>query len=335
LAALAAAVLALAACASAPKGAEAQESYNLGMAYFDLGKYADAERWLLLARKDAAVRNAAEYQLGRIAFISGDYAEASAYFEDLLKRDPENTQCLSAAAFADIKAGNLSRARNHYETLQRLTPETAENRFNYALVLYSLSDFAGAEAVLVPLAAERPDDRPVLLLLARSLRAEGKPESVDRFASYLEGGDDSTVRSEFAEALVELEFYAKAVETFDQLIQSGKAPANDVGAKAAWRFGKARALLLADPKGDAGLIELGAAVEAGYADKASLDKLVADARIGREAELRTLIEAAAAKAAAAKEAVDAPPAAQTAAPLPAPSARNPVPVTGVPTPAAE
>ncbi|MDR2068834.1 MAG: tetratricopeptide repeat protein, partial [Spirochaetaceae bacterium] len=48
-------------CTSQDRAAKAEEYYALGMAYFDLGRYAEAERWLSQARSLDKTKLASEY----------------------------------------------------------------------------------------------------------------------------------------------------------------------------------------------------------------------------------------------------------------------------------
>ncbi|MDR2258264.1 MAG: tetratricopeptide repeat protein, partial [Treponema sp.] len=86
-------------------GASAEEYYSLGMAYFELGKFEEAEKWLNRARAADKTKTASEYNLGRIAFEAGRYQDAAKLFERILKKDPENVMALKAAAYTRIKTG--------------------------------------------------------------------------------------------------------------------------------------------------------------------------------------------------------------------------------------
>ncbi|MCL2271042.1 MAG: tetratricopeptide repeat protein, partial [Treponema sp.] len=62
-----AAVIALNGCASWG-AASAEEYFSIGMAYYDMGKFAEAEKWLNRAKARDRTMSASEYNLGRIAF---------------------------------------------------------------------------------------------------------------------------------------------------------------------------------------------------------------------------------------------------------------------------
>ena len=87
------AFLFLSSCASRA-ATRAEEYFSIGMAYFEMGKYAEAELWLNRARAVDKTMTASEYNLGRIAFERGRYEEAARHFENILIRDPDNVMAL-------------------------------------------------------------------------------------------------------------------------------------------------------------------------------------------------------------------------------------------------
>ncbi|MDR2181126.1 MAG: tetratricopeptide repeat protein [Treponema sp.] len=270
------------------KTAEAEEYYALGMAYFDLGKYAEAEKWFVRARNANRTQTASEYNLGRIAFETGRYKEAASYFEKVLKKDPDNVTALKAAAYTCIKLDKKEQAKEYYEKLLRLVPESADDGYNYALVLLALEQAEEAEAVLLVYGSESAG---ALLLLARARKAQGKVEALDDYRASLEKADDPAVRFEYAEMLEQRELFARALEEYRAVSAStaaSKPDANLLG----FRIG--RVLLKADPSQEAAMASIGEAVEAGFSDREALEDLLA-LNIGeaRKEEIRRLIRLAA------------------------------------------
>jgi tetratricopeptide (TPR) repeat protein len=189
------------------------------MAYLDLGKYAEAEKWLLQARLSDQTFAASEYNLGRIAFELGRYDEACERFEGLLKKDPDNVMVLKAAAFARLKRGDLGKAETYYKRVVKLSPDSVDSRYNYALVLNALGKYTAAERLLLQLVEENKNDSESLLLLARTRNANGKIEALDDYARYLKNNDTSEVRLEYAQALVKAQYYGKALENYEALLK--------------------------------------------------------------------------------------------------------------------
>jgi len=287
-------------CLSAPTAASGEEYYNLGSAYFELGKFVEAERWFLKAKSMDKTRTASEYQLGRIAFETGKTEEAAIIFESLLKKDPENVLALKAAAFSRLKMGDLAAANKHYEKVVALVPESADSSYNYALVLHALNRDEDAIKILKTLLAIKGADKDALILLARSQRAMKYPEALDSYDQALSLGEDLAARREFAEVCEDQGFYARAAENYRLLIAAGGSASKNEesvqGASPARRipgrdqFALARVLLIAGET--EALTELQVALDQGFNDVDALDALVADERIGIRDEAAALIREA-------------------------------------------
>jgi len=263
--------------------AQAEEYFSIGMAYFEMGKYAEAEMWLNRARSTDKTMLASEYNLGRIAFETGRYKDAAVYFENILKKDPDNAMALKAAAYSRIKNGDIEKAEAHYNRVLELVPESADDGFNYALVLYGLKKYEDCEKVLnkYPFALE--EKAPSVLLLARAQREMNKIEAVDTFAKWIivnAGTANPQGFLDYARVLEKAELYARALEQYDSAI---KALAKDTETlkKSTIRFEKSRLLLTVDPDNENGLKEFTAAVDEGFSDIKAIEALVLDKRINK------------------------------------------------------
>jgi tetratricopeptide (TPR) repeat protein len=190
------------------------------MAYFDLGRYEDAEKWLNRARAMDKTKTASEYNLGRIAFEMGRYEDAAEIFDRILQKDPENVLALKAAAYTRIKTRELSRAESLYEQVLTLVPESADDGYNYALVLYALEKPEKAEEVILKYEFRLDENNDVLLLLARIQKAQNKVEAADNYAKWLQNNQDPQVRYEYAQVLEEGEFYARALEEYRTVLSA-------------------------------------------------------------------------------------------------------------------
>jgi tetratricopeptide (TPR) repeat protein len=275
----------LGSCSSQERAARAEEYYSLGMAYFDLNRYEEAERWLNLAKSMDKTRLASEYNLGRIAYETGRFEDALKLFESILRKDRDNVMALKAAAYCQIRLGKLKEAESRYSRVLDLVPEAIDSGYNYALVLYALERPAEAEAVLdkYPFALEENQDMQVLY--ARSQRAQHKPEAVDSYQRCLTGGvSDPLVQYEFAEVLEENTLYARALETYRNLL-SVLPPGQDDDSPGPQsplvRFRIARLIFIADPGNEEALTELRTALEEGYTGEEGegTESLLEDERI--------------------------------------------------------
>ena len=101
----------------------AEEYFSIANAYFELGKFPEAERWFNLARQyEKSEIPPAEYNLARIAFNKNAPEDAARRFEALLKLDPSNTMILRAAAYSWMKAEKWDKALALFEKIDRSAP---------------------------------------------------------------------------------------------------------------------------------------------------------------------------------------------------------------------
>jgi tetratricopeptide (TPR) repeat protein len=268
------------------------------MAYFELGKYEEAEKWLNRALAIDKTKSASEYNLGRIAFEAGRYEDALGLFDRILEKDSENILALKAAAYTRIKTGELEKAEALYERVLALVPESADDGYNHALVLFAMERYEQAEAVLLKYHFTLENNKDAFLLLARTQKALNKPEAIDTYSNWLQGNSDNQVRYEYAQILEQGEFYAKALEEYRTLLSAlpqGPGVSKDgemqVLSKPNIRFILGRLLLIADPESEEGINELTLAVTDGFSDMEALEKLAENPKISdeRKDEIRRLV----------------------------------------------
>jgi tetratricopeptide (TPR) repeat protein len=272
-------------------GASAEEYYSLGQAYLELGRYEEAERWFSRAKMADKTRIASEYNLGRIAFERGRYEEAAEIFDAILARDPENVTALRAAAYTRIRTGEFAEAQILYGRVLALVPESADDGYNYALVLYAMDQFGRAEEVLRKYPFALDENADALLLLARCEAKQDKPEAADRYAQWLNTNSDPAVRYEYARVLEKLSYYARALEEYRGALNAFASDTESLK-RCDIRFALARALLIADPEGEEGVNELRSAVAEGFSDAEALKALLAEAELSeaRRRELQSIVD---------------------------------------------
>jgi tetratricopeptide (TPR) repeat protein len=254
--------------------ASAEEYYSIGMAYFELGRFEEAERWLNRARASDRTMVASQYNLGRIAFERGRFHEAARHFEDILGRDPNNVLALKAAAYTRINTGDISIAERHYSRLLELVPESADDGYNHALVLYAMGRYSDAEQVLERYLISLLENNEMQLLYARTQNAQNKAEAIDSFSNWLINNTDARVRHEYAQVLEHHELYARALEEFRKTLSEISAASTDPRRNEV-RFAIARVLLIADGSSNEGITELQAAISEGFNNIAAVERLTA------------------------------------------------------------
>ena len=258
--------------------ASAEEYYAIGMAYYDMGKYEEAEKWLNRAMAKDKTQSASEYNLGRIAFETKRYEEAVKHFEAILKRDPVNVPALKAAAYTYIRIGDFDKAAALYDRVLALVPESADDGYNYALVLFAMKKYPEAEQVLEKHEFALLDNNDVLLLYARAQREQNKPEAIDSYDKWLALNSDAQVRYEYAQLLEAQEMYARAQEEY-QMAMNGIPSSSVDPSRRDVRFALARMLLIADAANTDGVTQLQETVNEGFTDTEKITGLLSDERI--------------------------------------------------------
>jgi tetratricopeptide (TPR) repeat protein len=256
----------------------AEEYYSIGMAYFEMGKYEEAERWLNRALSSNRTVSASEYNLGRIAFGTGRYTEALRKFNTILKKDPGNVLALKAAAYTQVKLGNIEDALKLYGKVLELEPEEADSGLNYATILYAMDKPAEAEETLLKYDAAILDDKDALLLLARVQQAQKKPESIDSYDMWLSKNSDPQVRYEFSLALEDGGFYVRALEEARKALSELNSDIETLK-RSSIRFVISRLILISDPENPDGITELTEAIRGGFDDKDAIDAFINDERL--------------------------------------------------------
>jgi tetratricopeptide (TPR) repeat protein len=236
-------------------------------------------------------KTASEYNLGRIAFENKRYTDALRHFELVLAKDPKNVTALKASAYTYIKLGNIDQAESVYRQVLLLVPESADDGYNHALVLYTMEKYADSEAVLAHYPHALLENSDTILLYARVQKAQHKPEAVNMYERYLETKSDPVVRYEFAVILEESGFFARALEEYRATLKD-LSDKSENPTKIGLRFSIARLLLIADSGSEEGISELEAAVKDGLKDTAELETLLEEQAISdvRKADIRRIID---------------------------------------------
>ena len=259
----------------------AEEFFNIGMAYFELGRFAEAETWLNHARVADRTMVASEFNLGRIAFETNRFGDAARYFEGIVARDPDNVMALRATAFMLIRNGEFERAEAIYRRVLELVPESADDGFNHALVLFGMERFEESEEVLRRYPHALEENPASILLLARAQKARGLVEAIDSYAHWLTihtGIANPLGIFEFAQVLGNAGHYARALE---QLEAANTALTTDTASltSAMLQFERARIFLVSDPENIDGIDEFSRAVQEGFSDTDAMAVLIDDDRI--------------------------------------------------------
>ncbi|MCA1950143.1 MAG: tetratricopeptide repeat protein [Treponema sp.] len=268
----------LSSCVTGPSSVSEEELYSIGKAYFDLGKYNEAEVWFQKASRFKKTEAASLYYIGRILFIQQKYDEAAQIFENLLKKDADNLMLLKAAAFSYLASQKFEKAETLYKRVVALSPESKDSGYTYALVLYGLKKYNDALSILKNLNAHAGEDRDALLLLARTEKKLGYPEALDHYSKWLEKGDDPVVLKEFAEVAGGQSLFARAIEALKKIKQSNREAAAGLQ-KGEIDFLLGKYIMISDPSDTQGLKYIESALAAGYKDETQFNLLLSDSKL--------------------------------------------------------
>ncbi|MCL1958185.1 MAG: tetratricopeptide repeat protein [Spirochaetes bacterium] len=257
--------------------ASAEEYYSIGMAYFELGKFEEAEIWLNRAKSADKTMVASQYNLGRLAFEKKQYNEAARLFEGILKKDPDNILALKAAAYTRINTGDLETAEKYYARLQELIPESADNGYNHALVLYAMKRYSDAEEILKNYFLSMLENSEMQLLFARCQKAQNKIEAIDSYSNWLNNNSDVRARYEYAQLLELHELYARSIEEYRKALSETSSSEKALNREI--RFSLAKLLLIADNESREGITELQTAVNDGFNTIEALENLLVNEKI--------------------------------------------------------
>jgi len=259
-------------CAS--RKASAQEYFELGMAYYNLGRFDEAEKWLNRAKNMDKTKTASTYNLGRLAYEMKRYEDAAKYFEEVLKKDKDNVLALKAAAYSRIKTGEIELAEKHYTKLLSLVPDSADDGYNHALVLFALKRYEQAEELLGKYPASLLENKDTMLLYARCQAKLKKVEAIDSFSNYLNvNSSDAKARYEYALVLEENILYARAIEEYRKALTDIEQDAVNPK-KGEVRFALARTLIVADGNNPEGITELQNAIGEEFNDVEAVEKIL-------------------------------------------------------------
>ncbi len=265
------ALLALGGCATPPASPLALDWYELGNAWYDLGKWERAGAAYANAIKLDPELKAASFNMVRALAETGAYGEALATADRLLEEDPGNVRVLAAKAFVLHKQGEDEAALAIYEELLLVEPYAADAVYNAALLRAALGQGEKALTDLERLVAAKPEDTEALALFARLLAdAERRDEATAAFERLVAlGKADAAALERLAGLYEKAREYDKAIETL--VAASGTAP----GRASAW-FALARLRLAEAEDGKGGLEALAKALEAGFSDRAAAAALEAE-----------------------------------------------------------
>ena len=272
--------------------------YNLGNAYNELGKSKEAvEAYSQALTLDPQLFSAG-YNLARVFIHQEKYTESAEILEELLQTDPENRIVLETRAWVYHMQGDDASALAIYNDILDKSEMNYNALYNSALILSESGQKQKALARYLRIEENYPDDYSALFytaLLFADLDEPGQAlERLERLAGT-EEADPSALELQ-GDMLVSLRRFGEAAEVYRLLTEEGDEGA-PVSGDAAGRiqFKTAEILLLYIEDFSGGLEALQAAVDNGWNDSESFDRLLSDSSLEWYSAAADIITAAADK----------------------------------------
>jgi tetratricopeptide (TPR) repeat protein len=270
LAAFAALVL-LGGCASDPRIREiAAEYYNIGNAFFELGRYEKAiDAYRSALRFDPRLAKA-DFNLALTFARMKMLPEAEQVLKKLLADDPANASLMVTLAWAYHLAGKDAEALSQYDAALAIAPENADAWYNSALILWKLERRQEALERFQRLLAVAPDDSEGLFGAGSLLLSMDDPAAAEEYLGRCvqKKPEDLDARYLLADSLERQRKLSRVLEEYDRILERDARQAN------AW-FGKARLLLTAIEDPDNGMVALRKSLELGFRDGEAAGLLLA------------------------------------------------------------
>ncbi len=192
----------------------AQEYFNLGNAYFELGDFDRSYRYYRNALELTDQFPAAGYNLVRLLIDRGDMDRAREYLLQLRRDDPENLLLIETEAFMYASEGKTSEAVALYRRVLDQSPGRVRAGYNLGLLKAREESWELARSVLEQHRMFADDDLDYRWLYAEALYRSGDESAalteLERY--FLRVQDDAPRRLRLLQRYVKWEFFLPALE---------------------------------------------------------------------------------------------------------------------------
>ena len=254
------------------EGAEAY--YNLGNAYFELGRLDESKRAYERALELDASLAAATYNLARLYIEQERYTDARNILLGLLREDPENTILIETLGWVAFRQGENETALERYRASLALGPGNAPAWYNLGKINRLVDRPEEAITALREAVYYDPDTPKYRQGLAEEYYRQGNVnEAIDvLYPSFADGSGTVELLLDLLTYLTEAEEYAGALEVADELLVAvEKRPfEGEASPRAEILAYKALILLVGFEETSDGLELLRQALEAGYGKREML-----------------------------------------------------------------
>ncbi|MCG8479047.1 MAG: tetratricopeptide repeat protein [Spirochaetales bacterium] len=247
----------------------AEEYFNLGNIYFELGEYEISFEYYQRAIALTDEVPGAGYNLARLHERRDEFDEALAVLDELLADDPENGLYRETRAYVLFRAGRSDEARALYADL--IEDHPARVRVRYNLAVFELSDERPREALEVldgGIDFARDDAEYRWLAAEAAYLSEDEARAVRELELFRSLSEDDNERlGRLARRQAEWGFRLAALELLTAVPELAEEDAS-------LRFLEARLYLLDTPEFDRGVGALELALDNGFDDSDAIAELI-------------------------------------------------------------
>ena len=263
----------------------AKEYYNIGLQYFNLGRYAEASEYYQKAIQLDDTLTKAYYNLTLSYIKEGRFSEAETILFQLLEEEPDNVTLLDSLAWLYYSDRRLNEALITNQKILDLFPEDITARYNKGIILWELGNREESTEEMKILLEFTPDNIQIKYILGKILLESAQPvESIKYLEEYLqEKPEDMEAYLLLAKGYQSLEQFDKALEAYSDVLSL-----NEKIAEAWFERGKILLTKVEDP--EIGLLYLRQALDYGFTNKESISELLSMPDLLEKEKVRRLLE---------------------------------------------
>ncbi|MFW5695922.1 MAG: tetratricopeptide repeat protein [Alkalispirochaeta sp.] len=268
----------------------AEEYFNLGNAFFELGRYQDSFDYYSRAIELSPEIPAAGYNLARLHEQRGEYPAALDVLDDLLDEDPENGLYRETRAFVLFRDGQRRQAREEYTALIGEYPARVRLRYNLGLLELDADNADRAYQTLIDGVELAEEDAEYQWVLSEAAYRSGREDEAAEHLEVFRGlsAEEPEELARLADRQAEWGFYLSALEVLEEIPDT-------VDGDGDLLFLRGSVELRATDDFDRAVDSIAAAVRAGYDPEQEtfadlLDTLPEDERTIIENRVRDVVE---------------------------------------------
>ncbi|TVR02423.1 MAG: tetratricopeptide repeat protein [Spirochaetaceae bacterium] len=285
IAILAVLLIAVSGCTTWVRGPDlAREYYNIGNAFYDLGRFDRAVDYYRRALALDRTLAAASFNLARVYADQGRFPDAIDVLLELIVRDPESVLLRETLAFVYFLQGDVERAETRYREVLALSPFHVNALYNLGRIERKRERYAESAEFFRRAVQAQPADAELLFAYADALNRVDPERSAPIFERYLDTSPTDRTRLLAAgDALRTGRFFSPARRAYRKVLD--QRPDDAAGL-----FGMAVVFLVGIEESEAGLDFLERALDAGFTDNAELSLLVESVPSWDQAAVRRQLE---------------------------------------------